>query len=73
VFVLSEITIFSLSRWSLTGNGVNTVGGAAGAGGGGVTFGAGIGAIGGGAGDGLSCAEENVLVLSEIAIFSLSR
>jgi hypothetical protein len=52
---------------------VNTADGATGAGGGG-TFGAGIGAIGGGAGgDGLFFAEENVLVLSEIATFSLSR
>jgi hypothetical protein len=69
VFVLSEITIFSLSPWPLTGNGVNT--GADGAGGG--ATGAGSGAGGGGAGGGgLSCAEENVFVLSEIAILSLS-
>jgi hypothetical protein len=72
VFVLSEIAIFSLSLCPRAGNGVNTGadaadGGATGAGGG-VAFGAGEGATGGG----LSRVKENMFVLSEIAIFSLS-
>jgi hypothetical protein len=68
VFVLSEITILSLSPRPLTDNGVNTGGGA----GGGVTFGSGEGATGGGAGGGLSCINENAFVLSEIALSPLS-